>query len=198
MALDTLNKKLLSVQMAIGAIPKDMENPFFKSNYFDINALLGIVKPILNKHGIVLMQPLTHIDGKQAIKTMLIDTNGETMESVIPIPEALDAQKLGSAVTYIRRYSLQSMLGIEAEDDDGNKASTPAQQVTKNLPDMSKIPETVAGSGTNVSDTLSTPLLCPVDGALMVERNGKFGKFYGCSNYPKCTGGRDANGVAKK
>ena len=117
-------KKLLEVQKEIGAIHKDSKNPFFKSKYFDINSLLEAVKPVLNKHGIVLLQPLTHIDGHTAIKTILIEAEtGQTIEDTCPITENPDPQKMGSAVTYYRRYSLQSILGLQAEDDDGNKAS---------------------------------------------------------------------------
>ena len=76
-------KKLLAVQKEIGAIHKDSKNPFYKSKYFDINSLLEAVKPVLNKYGLVLLQPLTHIEGKPAIKTMLIDSDtGEIIESL--------------------------------------------------------------------------------------------------------------------
>ena len=117
-------KKLLELQKAIGAIAKDSKNPFFKSNYFDINKLIQEVKPELNKLGLVLLQPLSNIDGKPAIRTVLMDTeSGEKIEDVVPIPENSDPQKMGSAVTYYRRYSLQSLLFLQAEDDDANKAS---------------------------------------------------------------------------
>lgn len=117
-------KKLLELQKAIGAIAKDSKNPFFKSNYFDINKLIQEVKPELNKLGLVLLQPLSHIEGHSAIKTLLIDTEGgETIEDITPLPTNTDPQKMGSAITYYRRYALQSLLFLQAEDDDGNKAS---------------------------------------------------------------------------
>ena len=117
-------KKLLAVQKEIGAISKDSTNPFFHSKYFDINKILEVIKPVLNKHGLVLLQPLTHIDGHSAIKTMLVDAEtGETIESITPITENPDPQKMGSGVTYFRRYCIQSFLLLQAEDDDANKAS---------------------------------------------------------------------------
>ena len=70
------------------------------------------------------MQPLTNIDGKAAIQTILVDSEtGEKIENITPLTENPDPQKMGSAITYFRRYSLQSLLGLQAEDDDGNKAS---------------------------------------------------------------------------
>lgn len=117
--------------MEIGAIKKDSTNPFFKSKYFDINSLLAEVKPILNKHGVILLQGLTSIDGKLALETKLMDKESEEIEAyTCPIPEGADAQKTGSAITYFRRYALQSLLALEAEDDDANLASKqkPVQQ----------------------------------------------------------------------
>ena len=47
-----------------------------------------------------------------------------SVESSIQLTQFNDPQKLGSAITYYRRYTLQSLLGLQAEDDDANKAST--------------------------------------------------------------------------
>jgi len=117
-------EKLLEVQKKIGAIGKDSTNPFFKSKYFDINKLLDVVKPVLSEQGLVLLQPLTNIDGVPAIRTILIDVDtGDKIEDITPLTQNPDPQKMGSAITYFRRYSLQSLLGLQAEDDDGNKAS---------------------------------------------------------------------------
>jgi hypothetical protein len=120
-------KKLLAIQQEIGAIKKDATNPFYKSKYFDINSLLEQVKPILNKHGVVLLQGLTNIDGKLSLQTTLVDADKPEhyVDSKCPLPEMADPQKTGSAITYFRRYALQSLLALEAEDDDGNYASKP-------------------------------------------------------------------------
>lgn len=124
-------KKLLAFQKEVGAITKDSENPYFKSKYFDINKLLEEVKPILNKLGLVLLQPLENINGKPALRTIIFDTESENtelaylMDSTIPLPENPDPQKMGSIITYFRRYAIQSLLGLQAEDDDGNYASQP-------------------------------------------------------------------------
>lgn len=118
-----MHEKLLAIQKEIGAIKKDSKNPFFKSSYFDINSLLAEVKPILNKHGVVLMQGLTNIEGKPALTTTLLDSESkEQIESVTPLIALEDAQKMGGVITYFRRYALQSLLALEAEDDDGETA----------------------------------------------------------------------------
>lgn len=117
-------KKLLKIQKEVEKISKESENPFFHSKYFDINKLLDVIKPMLNAGGILLLQPLSEVNGKATIKTILYDTESDTtLEFETPLTENPDPQKMGSAITYYRRYSLQSLLGLQAEDDDGNKAS---------------------------------------------------------------------------
>jgi hypothetical protein len=112
------------VQQELGVIKKEADNPFFKSKYFDINALIDHVKPTMNKHGLLVMQPLVSVDGKPALETAIIDSeSGDIFKAVTPLPENPDPQKTGSIITYFRRYALQSLLFLEAEDDDGNQAS---------------------------------------------------------------------------
>ena len=69
---------------------------------------------------LLLLQPMS--EGSQYSKIVDVDT-GDSVESSLLLPINLDAQKIGSAITYYRRYTLQSLLGLQAEDDDGNKAS---------------------------------------------------------------------------
>ena len=124
--------KLLEFQKKVSAISKDSENPFFKSKYFDINKLLETIKPVMNEMGIVILQPLRNIDGKPALGTILINAEDDKvlLDETISLPELQDPQKMGSAITYYRRYSLQSALGLEADDDDGNMASNKTTKET--------------------------------------------------------------------
>lgn len=113
-------KKLLEAKKEIGKVVKNAQNPHFKNSYADINALLEEVEPILLKHGLLLLQPI--IEGK--VVTEITDVeSGETKESSLTLPQGLNPQQLGSAVTYFRRYTLQSLLSLRATDDDGNDAS---------------------------------------------------------------------------
>ncbi len=124
-----LHQKLNEVKKEIGAISKDSTNPFFKSKYFDINALLRHTEPLLQKNGLLLLQPI--MGGMVHSEIIDVET-GESVTSGIPLPSIDDPQKLGSAITYYRRYTLQSLLSLQAEDDDANlaskKSTTPKKQ----------------------------------------------------------------------
>jgi len=116
----SIYKQLFEAKKEIGKISKDSKNPFFKSKYFDINSLLEHVEPILQKHNLLLLQPI--VDGK--VSTIIVDIEtGDKVVSEISLLGLKDAQKTGSEITYYRRYTAQSLLGLQAEDDDGNKAS---------------------------------------------------------------------------
>lgn len=115
-----IKAKLADLRTEIGAIAKNKENPFFNSEYFDINELLNQLQPHLDERGLLLTQPI--IGGN--VTTVIEDVeSGEARESELPLPNLDDPQKMGSAITYYRRYTLQSLLALQAEDDDGNKAS---------------------------------------------------------------------------
>ena len=129
--------KLLELQRAIQPIKKDSENPFYKSKYFDINSLIADIKPILNELELIIIQPLITLDdSKLAIETRIIDNDKILAQSVAVLPENNDPQKLGSIITYFRRYALQSLLLLEAEDDDAEsvKTSNSAIVASKTLP----------------------------------------------------------------
>ena len=131
----SIYKKLLEVQKEVGAISKDSKNPFFKSKYFDINQLIEHVQPVLNKHGLVLTQPI--IDGSVYSRINNTDKDLEYLESSLNLPDFNDPQKLGSCITYYRRYTLASLLGLQAEDNDGNglKSKPKPKQLPKITPE---------------------------------------------------------------
>jgi len=115
-----LYTKLNEVKKEIGAISKDSTNPFFKSKYFDINSLLKHVEPLLQKNGLLLLQPII----KGEVFSEILDVeSGESVTSSIPLPQIDDPQKIGSCVSYYRRYTLQSLISLQSEDDDANAAS---------------------------------------------------------------------------
>lgn len=130
--------KILKIQSEIGVLSKDKENPFFKSSYLDINSLIAQLLPLLLKHELTVIQPL-HIttNGNPALMTVVFDGDKEIINSIVPLPttilekqkeggpvsRALTSQEMGSAITYYRRYALQSLFLIQTQDDDGNQAS---------------------------------------------------------------------------
>jgi len=136
--MKNLIKALIEAQSEMGNAVKDSKNPFFKSTYADLNSIREACIPILNKHKIVVLQPTTHIEGKNFIRTILMHESGETIEGLTEIvySKQNDAQAQGSGITYARRYGLQSLVNIGAEDDDGNKASVaPKKEVAlDNIP----------------------------------------------------------------
>jgi hypothetical protein len=124
----TIYTKLAAVKKEIGAISKDSTNPFFKSKYFDINGLLKHVEPLLDKNGLLLLQPI--IDG--LVCSQIIDVeSGDKVDSSMQMAALNDPQKMGSMITYYRRYTLQSLLGLQAEDDDANAASKASKTPSK-------------------------------------------------------------------
>lgn len=124
-------KRILKVQQQLGTMVKDAKNPFFKSQYLDLTTILQHVTPLLNKEGLTLLQPLTG----DTVTTCIIDSEtGDTLaSSTLQLPNITDPQKLGSAITYFRRYTLKSLLAIAEEDDDGNKASRQQPKAKRKL-----------------------------------------------------------------
>ena len=116
----SIYKKLFKITSTMDKMRKDSTNPFFNSKYFDVNQLIEAVRPALIAEDLLLLQPIEN----GAVGTRIVDVDsGDSVEAFIPLPDLSDPQKIGSAVTYYRRYTLQSLIGIEAMDDDANYAS---------------------------------------------------------------------------
>ncbi len=115
----SIYKKLLEFQKLGISIVKSNVNPHFKNKFADMNEVLGKVTKPLNDLGVVIIQ----IPTLEGLKTVLYDTDSDTsVEGVLEFVQKTDAQKLGSNITYNRRYSLVTLLGLEDEDDDGQRA----------------------------------------------------------------------------
>jgi len=132
-----IHKKLLEFQKLGITIKKEEKNPHFKNTYANLNEVLDKVTKPLNDAGIVIIQTPTQ-DGLQ---TTLHDTEDDsTVVGFLPFMGAVNPQQVGSNLTYYRRYSLVTMLGLEDEDDDGEKASAgftaKVQAKTKDLPEQ--------------------------------------------------------------
>lgn len=115
-----LYPKLHAAKQKIGKVVKNANNPHFKKSYADINALVESVEPLLIEQGLLLLQPIE--DG--VVSTLIIDIEtGDKVESSMRLDTNLNSQQQGSQITYYRRYTLQSLLSLQAEDDDANSAS---------------------------------------------------------------------------
>ncbi len=122
METKNIYQRLHEAKLEIGKVAKNAKNPHFKNTYADLNALIEAVEPILLDKGLVLLQPIK--EGK--VFTIITDIeSSDCIESYIDLPNNLNPQQLGSAVTYFRRYTLQSLMSLQAVDDDGQHASQP-------------------------------------------------------------------------
>lgn len=103
---------------------KDSENPFFKSQYADMASVIAAVKDGLANNGFSILQPTSlNAEGYLYIETILLHSSGQFISSEALVPNTDGKpQSLGSALTYMRRYCLQSLLGVASADDDANAA----------------------------------------------------------------------------
>lgn len=112
-------------------------NADYSYNYADLASVLDAVRPSLNKHGIAILQA-PQVAGEQlTVTTTLVHSSGEWIESELSnyVDPQAKIQTLGSAITYLRRYALQSIAGVTAEDDDdGNAASGTAGASSERRP----------------------------------------------------------------
>lgn len=124
-SIKSIAEALVLAQSQIKFAIKDSTNPHFKSKYANINSVIDAVKKPLNDNGIAILQSLSPSDdNKLHLTTRLIHSSGEWIEDTAVCPLAKqDAQGLGSAISYIRRYSLSALCAVYADDDDGQSAA---------------------------------------------------------------------------
>lgn len=150
--ISNLAKALVAAQKEMGNAVKDAKNPFFKSNYADLNAIREAVLPAFNKQGISVLQPTVFIDGKKFVQTKLIHESGEFtsgLTEILAVKET-DAQAQGSGISYARRYGLQSIANVGCSDDDGEAAMGRKVEDKKPAP-----PNPLKSSGEIVGGSLS-------------------------------------------
>ncbi len=122
-SIAALAKAIALSQLHVGNALKSSTNPHFKSKYADLAEILNTVRPVFSANGIAIVQTPTFESGVASVETMLCHESGEFISSVCSSPVSKqDAQGIGSAITYLRRYSLAAMCGIAQEDDDGQHA----------------------------------------------------------------------------
>ena len=136
---------MAAVQGEMKPALKDATNPHFKSKYADLSSVFEAIRGPLSKHGLTVWQDLGNDDRGVTVRTRIIHKSGQWVEfGPLAIPAGKqDAQGLGSAATYARRYGLSAALGVVADlDDDGNAAvrtngDDPTQ--VKNAPGVSAV-----------------------------------------------------------
>ena len=137
-ASETLSKlapAFVKAQAAMAGATKSAANPFFKSKYANLEEVIRVVKEPFAANGLCFIQNPVSGEGTAGVETIILHESGEFIsnEFLLKCSKA-DPQGMGSALTYARRYGLQSACGIPSEDDDGNAASAP----TPKKPTMTK------------------------------------------------------------
>ena len=122
--IDKLATALSKVQGEIDGAAKKSTNPFFNSGYADLHEVISSTFPYLSKHGLSVTQGNEIIPGAVCVTTTLMHSSGQWIRSKIKLPmDKVNAQGVGSATTYGRRYGLAAIVGVAQKDDDGNSIS---------------------------------------------------------------------------
>ena len=126
-SIKQLAAALAVFHIKVDVIKKDAKNPFFKSTYASLSNILDAIKIPLAESDLSFSQ---HPMGENGLSTILMHKSGEWIGSHFTMkPVKNDPQGIGSCITYMRRYALAAILGLNIdEDDDGNAASTPTKE----------------------------------------------------------------------
>lgn len=163
--VDQIIPAVMKVKAKLQAVTKSAANPFFKSKYADLNTHLDAVEPLLAEYGLILLQPVKYsaANGQNTVASIIMHSSGQFISSEMGVlVEKTDMQKLGSAVTYARRYTLGSLLSMKAEDDDGESA---VGRTAKDLARKEAAPTVPLGaieSGYNVAKEVANKTAEPV------------------------------------
>lgn len=130
-SMKNIYSAFIKAQKEFAPALKTSTNPHFRSKYVALDGCIEAVLDALNNNDIGLLQVTHDSDTGVMVETVLIHSSGEQMSGgklFVPATK-LDAQGFGSALTYARRYSLMATCGIAPEDDDGNAASKPINNI---------------------------------------------------------------------
>jgi len=127
----SLAAALNKAQAEMSGAKKSAKNPFFKSNYANLEEVINCVKEPFADNGLSFVQFPISGDGVAGVETFIMHESGEFISGEFMLKcSKNDPQGMGSAITYARRYGLQSACGVPSEDDDGNAASAKKPAMT--------------------------------------------------------------------
>lgn len=122
-SIATISKALAAASADLRNPAMDATNPGFKSKFISLVGLIDSLRGPLHAHGIIVLQPVSSpVAGRVRVTTTLLHSSGEWMSSTADLASGATAQSFGTAVSYLRRYTLQAMLGVSGDadaDDDG-------------------------------------------------------------------------------
>lgn len=128
--LNEIFAALAKAQGEFPSIKKDSKNPFYNSKYADLASITDATRSHLSNQGLCVIQTMGSFNGTPTLITTLGHSSGQWIrgEMVLMLPrdkqnnELLTPQSYGSSITFFRRYCLQAIINVAAEDDDGEKA----------------------------------------------------------------------------
>lgn len=133
--MKNIYKSLADFQQEVPVILKDTSGYGYK--YADLPKIFETINPLMKKNGLGFFQA---VNGSK-IKTVIFHIeSGESIESETDIPQGVqlkgmnDFQVLGSAITYIKRYALSSLLGLVTDKD----TDASGEQVIQTEPKMTR------------------------------------------------------------
>ena len=119
---------LAKAQNALENAHKGSLNPRFKNRYADLAEVLNTVRPVFSECGLSIVQETSFDGSLVSVTTALCHEKGGYITAIAScVPAKADAQGVGAATTYLRRYSLAAVTGVAQEDDDGQSAINPVR-----------------------------------------------------------------------
>lgn len=126
----SLAQALAQLQIHLPQIKKDQNanTGSYSYNYADLAQITRVLMPILGELGLsFIAKPTTKDDGQCVLAYKLMHVSGESEDGEYPLPNSGNAQAMGSAITYARRYCLCAVTGVAPEDDDDDAAAAQAE-----------------------------------------------------------------------
>jgi len=128
--IDELSTALSKAQGLIEGAKQDAADPFFKSKYADLASVWDACRAALAVNGLAVIQSPAAEGTRVSVDTLLTHSSGQWVSGTVSVTAKEDSpQAIGSAITYLRRYALQSFVGVAPEDDDANAASAKSHTV---------------------------------------------------------------------
>lgn len=157
---------------------KDSNNPYFKSTYADLASVSDACRAELAANSLSVTQLPEMRDGRLILNYVLMHSSGEWISGELEMtPVKSDPQGIGSAITYARRYSLASIVGVATEDDDGNAASGQQSARSGAIKDVERTTEDIPikknGHAESTSDEPDKRAIPPADQLITAVQVGK-------------------------
>ena len=164
-SIENLAKALSLFQGQMGNVIFDSNNPYFKSKYASLSAIVNTAKPLLVKYNLAVSQL---VGGTGSVTTILMHTSGEWIKDTVTLePVKKDPQGYGSSITYARRYAYASILGIVSDDDDDGNHATDLHNKNEAIP-YRKYAETI-----KIEQPVEMPVTFNVEDVPLNEEQGK-------------------------